>query len=498
MCFPAGMPPPQFSFIFLHGRGARAVYSLDKQHYHIAMNDQKLPSRRQFIKTTGRLAAVGALAGVAVPYVHAAGNETLQLALVGCGGRGTGAVHDAISVKNGPVKLIAMADVFQNRLDSSYQDLSREANAVDVPPERRFIGFDAYQHAMDCLKPGDIVILTTPLTFRPPHFAYAIEKGLNVFMEKPLSSDGPSSRRMIELAEQASAKNLKAAVGLMSRHSRALQQLADRIHDGQLGDVIAMRGYRMSGPGGSAFSTKWPGNPSELLWQISRFHSFIWASGGMYNDFYIHIVDHLSWMKNAWPVKALSLGGRHYKKSPEGGLYVDQNFDSYSTEFTFADGSKMFMDGRCVSNCTDVYSSYVHGSKGVAIASAGGDCGAPSSIHNGQDPGSSAVWTSENPPGEDNPYHNEWNDFVDAIRNDKPYSEVKRGVQASVVCNMARFSAHTGREATFDEMLNATDVYAPDCDKWTMDSPPPLKSNSEGVYPKPEPGIVTDHEYPMA
>ncbi len=462
------------------------------------MNQTNLPSRRQFIKTTGRIAAVSAFAGMAVPYVHAAGNETLQLALVGCGGRGTGAVADAFGVKEGQAKLVAMADVFQNRLDSSYDSLSKNhPDQVDVPQERRFIGFDAYQKAMDCLKPGDIVILTTPLTFRPPHFDYAIQKGLNVFMEKPLCSDGPSGRRLIELADQATAKNLKVAVGLMSRHSRALQQLADRIHNGELGEVIAMRGYRMSGPGGSAFSTKWPGQPSELLWQISRFHSFIWASGGMYNDFYIHIVDHLSWMKNAWPVKALTLGGRHYKKSPEGGLYVDQNFDSYSTEFTFADGSKMFMDGRCVSNCTDVYSSYVHGSKGVAVASAGGDCGAPSSIHMGQDPNGPAVWTSENPPGEDNPYHNEWHDLINAIREDKPYSEVKRGVQASVVCNMARYSAHTGREATFEQMLNATDVYAPDCDKWTMDSPPPVKSNSEGIYPKPEPGICVDHEYPM-
>ena len=128
----------------------------------------------------------------------------------------------------------------------------------------------------------------------------------------------------------------------MSRHSRALQELQQRIQDGEIGDVILLRGYRMHGPVGSAFQTKWPGSPSELLWQIRNFHGFLWASGGCFNDFYIHHVDHLCWMKNAWPVKAQALGGRHYKLNPEGVPYVDQNFDTYSVEYTFADGAKMY------------------------------------------------------------------------------------------------------------------------------------------------------------
>ena len=194
---------------------------------------------------------------------------------------------------------------------------------------------------MDCLKPGDIAIFATPLAFRWVHFAYAIEKGLNVFMEKPLTADGPTSRRMLKLADESAAKNLKVGVGLMSRHSRALQQLHQRIQDGEIGDIILMRGYRMIGPVVGVSRNKWPGNPSELLWQIRRFHSFIWASGGCFNDFYIHIIDHCCWMKNAWPVKAQALGGRHYRNSPEGKPYVDQNFDSYSVEYTFADGTKL-------------------------------------------------------------------------------------------------------------------------------------------------------------
>src|SRR5882724_11071140 len=305
-----------------------------------------LSSRREFIKNTGKFAAASALAGVAIPHVHAAENNTIQVALVGCGGRGTGAAGDALSVKNGPIKLVAMVDVFEHRLKSSYDALKRSkefGKLVEVPEDRKFIGFDAYKKAMDCLKPGDVAIFATPLAFRWVHFAYAIKKGLNVFMEKPLTSDGPTSRRMLKLAEEASAKNLKVGVGLMSRHARPLQELQQRIQDGEIGDVILLRGYRMHGPVGSAFSTKWPGQPSELLWQIRRFHSFLWASGGCFNDFYIHHVDHLCWMKNAWPVKAQALGGRHYR-----GNSVDQNFDSYSAEYTFADGSKFIMDGRCI------------------------------------------------------------------------------------------------------------------------------------------------------
>ena len=455
-----------------------------------------LSTRREFMKTTGRIAAASALAGVAIPHVHAAGNETIQLALIGCGGRGTGAASDALSTK-GPVKLVAMADVFENKLRGSYDALkSKGSDRVAVPDDHKFIGFDGYKKAMDCLKPGDVAIFTTPLAFRWVNFTYAIQKGLNVFMEKPLTADGPTSRRMIKLAEEASAKNLKVGVGLMSRHARNLEDLHKRIEDGEIGDVILMRGYRMHGPVGSAFSTKWPGEPSELLWQIKNFHSFIWASGGCYSDFYIHHIDHLCWMKNAWPVKAQGLGGRHVKTDPEGQPYVDQNFDSYSVEYTFADGSKMIMDGRCINGCHPIYSSYVHGSKGMAIASASSDCSPPSRIFKGQNmQPSNMLWKSEIQPAEANPYQNEWNSLMDAIRNDKPYNEVKRGVEASVTTSLGRMAAHTGQEITFEDFLNSDHEYAPGADKFTMDSPPPLKSDKDGKYPKPMPGVVKDREY---
>jgi predicted dehydrogenase len=450
-------------------------------------------SRREFIKNTGKLAAASALAGVAIPHVHAAENNTIQVALIGCGGRGTGAAANALSVKACPIKLVAMADVFDNRLKGSYEAIKRNnGELVDVTEDRKFIGFDAYQKAMDCLKPGDVAIFATPLAFRWVHFTYAIQKGLNVFMEKPLTADGPTSRRMLKLAEEASAKNLKVGVGLMSRHSRALQELAQRIHDGEMGDIILLRGYRMHGPVGSAFSEKWPGKPSELLWQIQRFHSFIWASGGCFSDFYIHHIDHLCWMKNAWPIKAQAIGARHYR-----GTAVDQNFDNYSVEYTFADGAKFYMDGRCMTGCNDIYSSYAHGSKGMAIVSKANDCGLPSSIFKGQNAQrSSLVWESKVKREEQDPYLNEWNDLIDAIRNNKPYNEAKRGVEASVVTSMGRMAAHTGQEITFEEMLNSEHEYAPGADKFTMDSPPPLKSGPDGKYPIPMPGVEKHREYP--
>jgi len=459
--------------------------------------NEKSTSRREFLKDTGRIAAASAFAAGIAPRIYAGQNNTIKIALIGCGGRGTGAADNALSVKQGPVKLVAMGDVFEHRLKSSYDNLKRmHGDQVDVPEDRKFIGFDAYKHAMDCLSPGDVAIFATPPAFRWVHFTYAIKKGLNVFMEKPVTVDGPTSRRMFKLGEEAKAKNLKVGVGLMSRHSRALEELAKRIHDGEIGDVILQRGYRMHGPIGFFASLPKPPGISHLLYQVQRFHSFIWASGGNYSDFYIHIVDHQCWMKNDWPVKAQALGGRHYKESPEGVAYVDQNLDTYSVEYTYADGSKFFLDGRCMMGCKDIYSSYAHGSKGMAVVSKSGDCGMPSSIHKGQDPTrESMIWQSRVRPDERNPYQNEWNDLVDAIRNDKPYNEVERGVKGSLVTSLGRMAAHTGQEVTYEQILNSNHEMAPGLDKLTSNSPAPLKPNSEGRYPVPEPGIVKDREY---
>jgi predicted dehydrogenase len=458
-------------------------------------NDNSLTSRRDFLKTAGTVAAASAMTGLSVPAVHAQGSDLIQVAFVGCGGRGSGAAVNALSTKSGPIKIIAMADAFQDRLQSSYDGLSKSpvGPLLDVPPERRFIGFDAYKKAMDCLKPGDVVILTTPPAFRWVHFTYAISKGLNVFMEKPVTVDGPTSKRMLKLAEDATAKNLKVGVGLMSRHSRPMQELHDRIQNGELGEIILMRGYRMHAPAGTFESPPKPANISDVEYQIRRFHSFLWASGGNFSDFYIHHIDHLSWMKNAWPVKAQALGGRHYRTAPDGTQWVDQNLDTYSVEYTFADGTKFFFDGRCMTGAEGIYSSYCHGTKGIAVVSRSNDIGMPSAIYKGQNVDSAnVVWQSKDTS---NAYQNEWDELIMAIRKDKPYNEVKRGVEASLVTSMGRMAAHTGQEITFQQMLNCEHEFAPGLDKLTRESPGPLPSDANGRYPVPEPGFKPTREY---
>ncbi|MCX7872761.1 MAG: Gfo/Idh/MocA family oxidoreductase [Verrucomicrobiae bacterium] len=455
-------------------------------------------SRRDFLKTTTKTVAASALAGISVPYVHAASSDLIQVALIGCGGRGTGAAANALATnKLGPIKLVAMADVFAGKLKNSYNSIKNQnSEQVDVPADRQFVGFDAYKKAMDCLKPGDVAILATPPAFRWVHFAYALEKGIHVFMEKPVTVDGPTSKRMLKQAEEATAKNLKVGVGLMSRHSRAMQELHQRIQDGEIGEILCMRGYRMHGPVGYFASTAKPADMNELMFQVQRFHSFLWASGGNYSDFYIHIIDHLCWMKNAWPVSAQGLGGRHYKVSPDGKPYVDQNFDVYAVEYTFADGTKMFFDGRCMTGCNDLYASYCHGTKGMAIVSSGGDIGMPSRTFKGQSPSrANMLWESKVKPDESDPYQNEWNDLITAIRNDKPYNELRRGVEASLVTSMGRMAAHTGQVITFDQMLNCEHEFAPGLDAITDKSPAPLQPGPDGKYPVPAPGIKKNREY---
>ena len=324
-------------------------------------------SRRDFISNSGKLATGSALAGIALPMVHGQSSDITKLALVGCGGRGTGAASNALSVSaaNGPTKLVAMADVFQSKMDRSYNGLiNKHKDQVDVPEERRFIGFDSYAKAMDTLDPGDVVIFTSPCAFRWVHFQHAIKRGLNVFMEKPVTADGFSSRKMLELNKEAKKLNLKVGVGLMCRHSQARRELKARIEDGELGEILNMRAYRMQPPIASCFSDKKPADESELMYQIKRFHSFLWLSGGSFSDFFIHNIDECCWMKGMWPVKCQAQGGRHYR-----GDKIDQNLDNYTVEYTFPDETKLYFHGRNMAGCYQEFSSHAHGTKGYALIS---------------------------------------------------------------------------------------------------------------------------------
>ena len=456
------------------------------------MSDKKTSgiSRRQLLKGSSQVAAAAALVGVALPHVHAAEDHTIQLALVGCGGRGTGAAANAMATKQGPTKLVAMADVFENRLAVSHGAISNQApDQVDVCDDHKFIGFDAYRQAMDCLNPGDVVILTTPPAFRWVQFKYAIQKGLNVFMEKPVSVDGPSTRKMLALAEESMKRNLKVGVGLMCRHCVARGELFNRIEGGQIGDLNLLRAYRVVGPTGSAFAGPKPDDISELLYQIKNFHAFLWASGGAFSDFLIHNIDECCWMKDAWPVEAKAYGGRHYR-----GTDVDQNFDVYTVEYTFADGAKLMLEGRCMPGCSNEFASYAHGSNGSAIISTSGHSPAKCKIFKGQNmTKSDQIWQyGEKEPS---PYQIEWEDLMTAIREDHFYNEVKRGAEASLVTSMGRMAAHTGQTITFDQMLECRHEFAPTVDRLTLNSAAPLQAEPDGTYPIPQPGIKKDREF---
>lgn len=460
-------------------------------------NETGNSSRREFIT---RSASASALTGVALPHVFAAENNTIQVALVGCGGRGTGAAVNALSVTNGPVKLVAMADVVPKKMNDSYDKLkSAFASQVDVPPDRRFLGYDAFRQAMDAMKAGDVVILGTPPAFRWVHFKRAIDKGLHTFMEKPVTVDGPTTKRMLELGELSVKKNLKVAVGLMVRHCRARMELKDRIDSGQIGDITHMRAYRMGQGGGTAGPR--PEGVTELAWQIQRFHAFLWASGGVFSDYYIHQIDECSWMKGAWPVSAHALGGRHYR-----GDSLDQNFDTYSVQFVYPDGTRLFFDGRNMAGARNEFASYAHGTKGSAVISTLIHTPGMTRIYKGQNipaveskadlplkPDPNLVWAFPQP--EKTPYQWEWDDLMEAIRKDKPYNEVKRGCEASLVTSMGRMAAHTAQIITYEQMLNCPHEFAPGADKLTMDGPAPLQMGPDGKYPVPEPGRKKDREY---
>ena len=269
-------------------------------------------SRREVLKIAGVAAAASALAGVVLPHVHAAEDNTIQVALVGCGGRGTGAAENALNVAR-TAQSSSSPWPTSSRIDSndSYQRLQEQVlnNRWTCPKDRKFIGFDAYKKAMDCLKPGDVVIFATPPAFRWVHFGYAIEKGLNVFMEKPVTVDGPTSKKMLKLGrgigEEEPEGRRRPDVPALRRPRgtvRADQGRADRRHHPAAGVPDRRADRRRDSPQAAAGHADRRHQRAD--YQIHRFHSFLWASGGCFSDFLIHNIDECCWMKDAWPVEA--------------------------------------------------------------------------------------------------------------------------------------------------------------------------------------------------
>ncbi|OQB90465.1 MAG: hypothetical protein BWX84_01889 [Verrucomicrobia bacterium ADurb.Bin118] len=437
-------------------------------------------SRRAFLARGTALAAGTALAGVSVPAVHAGEDNTIRLALIGCGGRGTGAAGDAFESKHGPVRLVAMADLFPQRLEQSYRTLQEKyPNQVAVPPEQRFLGFDAYRKAIDCLRPGDVAMLTNFAGFRPGQLEYAVAKGVNVFMEKSFGPDAPSLRRIIAAGQAAKQKNLKIAAGLQCRHSVNRQALIQRIRDGQLGDIQLIRAYRMQPVGGLG---RRPPNENELLWQIRHFVHFFWVSGGLFAEMNIHQIDEICWIKGAYPVTAHAVGGRAANNTDCG-----QGLDSFTIEWTFADGTKALDVVRWLPKCHTEFATYIHGTKCAAQFSGWSHEGAVHTYKDQQCRPDNIAWRA--PRETVSPWQAEWDNLLDAIRQDKPHNEAERAALSNVADLMGRAATHMGRVITWDEMLASNFQFCPNIDDLTETSPAPVTADAQGRYPVPVPGV---------
>ena len=439
-------------------------------------------SRREFLQWTGAVAAGSALAGVSIPRVHAGEDNTIRLALIGCGGRGSGAVGNAMNSPYGPVKLVAMADVMEDRLARAHKALSAQfGDRVDVPKDRQFIGFDAYKKAIDCLGPNDVAMLTSFAYVRSLQAEYAVEKGVNVFMEKSFGPDAPALRRLIRVGEAAKKKNLKIAAGLQCRHSVNRQELIKRIRDGELGELMLVRAYRIHPVGGMG---KKPEGHDELMWQIRNFTRFPWVSGGLFAEMNIHQIDELCWLKGDWPAVARGIGGRMANSKDHG-----QEFDSISIEWTFPDGTKAtdgvrWLGGHCFSE----FATYAHGTKCAAQFSGNIHKGDVRIYKDQRITKDNIVW--EAPAEKYNPWDAEWNVLLQNIREDKPQNEAERSAMSNFADLMGRAAVNSGREITWDEMTKSTfQLYPGKIDDLSYDSEPPVKPDADGFYPVPVPGV---------
>ena len=438
------------------------------------------PSRRKFLQQTGAVSATAALTGMTIPRVHAAEDNTIRLALIGCGGRGSGAVANAMNSPHGPVKLVAMADIVEDRLTSSLNNLRRSfSDRVDVPRERQFIGFNAYKQAIDCLGPGDVAMLTNFAYFRPTQLEYAVRKRVNVFMEKSFAPDGPGLRRMLRAGEEAEKKNLKIAAGLQCRHSVNRQELIKRIRDGELGEIQLVRAYRIHPVGGMGPK---PEGYDELLWQIRNFTRFFWVSGGLYAEMNIHQIDELCWLKGDWPVAARGIGGRVANSTDHG-----QGFDSVSIEWTFPDGTKATDGARWLGgHCFSEFATFAHGTKCAAQFSGNIHAGTTQIYRDQRIEKDNIAWKA--PKEKNTPWDAEWNVLLDSIRNDKPQNEVKRAAYSNFADLMGRAAVHSGKIITWDEMFNSQFQFVENIDAMDYDTETPVKPGPDGYYPVPVPG----------
>lgn len=440
-------------------------------------------SRRDFLQSSATLALGGAAVASLPARVHAAGTEELKIALIGCGGRGTGAAVQALST-TGKVKLWAMADAFEDRLEASYKQLvkggrfSRSPDAgsqdgkVDVPPERRFAGLDAYRKVM-ALDEVDVVLLTTPPGFRPAHFKAAVEAGKHVFMEKPVATDAPGIRTVLAAAEQADRKKLKVGVGLNRRHSPLYEEAVRKIHDGAIGRLNTLRIYNIRG--GTAKYHKRSSEETELEYQVRHWYYFAWLSGDFLVEQSVHDYDVACWMKGDYPVSAQGQGGRLVRTGHDyGNIY-----DHFYVEYDFPDGSRLLTQHRHMRGCWNHIAEYADGSRGTAsvVSKRLGSIG----LYDREEP----LWMGKE---QGNSYQIEHDRLFHAIRNDTPHNEAVYGAKSTMAAILGRMAAYSGKVVTWQQALDEGRRLTTDAESW--DAPAPVQPGPEGGYEIPLPGVT--------
>ncbi len=423
--------------------------------------------------------AGGALLGAIAPerFAHAAsGTDELKIALIGCGGRGSGAANQALSTYPlGPVKLVAVADVHEDRMKGALGNLQKEHGArVDVPAERQFMGFDAYKKAIETC---DVAILTTPPGFRPMMFEEAVKQGKNVFMEKPVASDAAGVRMVLAAAAEAKKKNLKVGVGLQRRHQAGYVETVKRIFDGQIGDVTAMRCYWNGNRPWQLKRTdlekKYGRKLTEMEYQLRNWYYFTWIGGDHIVEQHIHNIDVINWIKKGPPVKAHAMGGREFNN---GGADDGEIFDHFAVEFEYADGSicNSFCRHQPVPDWNSV-SEHVVGTKGRCDV-------------NGYKIFGENQWRFK-PEGDAKPkdaYQQEHDDLFAAIRDNKEFNEADYGASSTMTAILGRMAAYSGKSIEYKAGLESKIELLPAELGW--DKPSRVNPGENGMYPRAIPG----------
>ena len=433
--------------------------------------DQTNTSRRNFIKNSSLLVAGGAVAGNLsfARSAHAFGSDEIRIGLIGCGGRGTGAASQAMNTE-GPTRLVAMGDAFNDRLQQSLRGLKgQHADKVDVPADRQFVGFDAFKHVLS--SDADLIILATPPGFRPLHFEAAVNAGKHVFMEKPVAVDAAGVRRVLKSTAEAKKKNLAVAVGLQRRHERRYMETIKRLQDGAIGDIILTRAYWN---GGGVWVRPRRENQSEMEYQMRNWYYFNWLCGDHIVEQHIHNLDVINWLMGGYPVSAQGQGGRQVRNGKEHG----QIFDHHVVEFTYADGSKMFSQCRHIPDTWNAVSEHAHGSKGTVNIG-----GATISDNSGN-----VVWSYGRGGG--GGHQQEHHDLFAEIRKGEIPNEGEYGALSSMTSILGRMVTYSGKPIEWDKALNSEIVIAPVDDLTTFDDVPPVVPDENMNYPIPMPGTT--------